>query len=334
MNSGIELSIVVPTFNEEGNIQKFYEELLQVLGTKLVWEIIFIDDGSTDSSWENINKLYQKDIRIRGLRFSRNFGHQYALFAGLSNAYGQAVITMDADLQHPPDTIPLLLEEWRKGVKIVNTIRIDNNISRKKKISSKLFYKIFSFLSGVKLSAGMADFRLLDRQVVEDLLGLKEGSLFLRGMIEWLGYKSSKIEFKCGDRFFGSTKYNLRKMLSLAWTGITSFSIIPLRIGILLGLMTSLFAFYQLFQAVYTKLFTDDAVAGWASTIGIISLLFAILFVFLGIIGEYIGRILIQVQNRPRFIINERIETNAPNSDKSYLEPSHSKNSYQNNIIS
>ena len=308
------LSIVIPAFYEEGNILKLYGELVCTLNTiDLKWEIIFIDDGSQDGTWQEICKLYNTDKRVRGLKLSRNFGHQHAIIAGLSYSLGQVVITMDADLQHPPATIPLLLEEWRKGVKIVNTIRIDTNISWKKKVSARLFYKVFSFLSGVKLSEGMADFRLLDRQVVEELIGLNEGALFLRGLIEWLGYKSSRIEYTCGERFSGRTKYNIRKMLSLGWTGITSFSIVPLRIGIILGLITSIFAFYQLIDAVYTKLFTDDAVAGWASTIGIISLLFAILFVFLGIIGEYIGRILTQVQNRPKFIISERVESEMAN---------------------
>ncbi len=305
------LTIVIPTFCEEGNLPKLYEELNKVLGSlDLEWEIIFVDDGSKDNTWQEIYKFYKHDKRVRGLKFTRNFGHQYALIAGLSNALGKAVITMDADLQHPPNVIPQLLEEWYRGSKIVHTIRKDKeNISWFKKISSEFFYKMFSFLSGVKLSGGMADFRLLDRQVVDELIQFKEGALFLRGLVEWLGYKSSKVEFECGDRFSGNSKYSLKKMLKFAWTGITSFSIIPLRVGILLGLLTSLFAFYQLFEAVYTRLFTNEAITGWASTIGIISLLFGVLFIFLGIVGEYIGRILIQVQGRPRFIISERIES-------------------------
>jgi len=315
------ISLVVPAFYEEGNIIKFYEELVGTIQTvDLKWEFIFIDDGSQDGTWQEICNLYNRDKRVRGLKLSRNFGHQYALIAGLSNSRGQVVITMDADLQHPPDIIPLLLEEWREGVKIVHTIRKDNsNISWRKKISSRLFYKVFSFLSGVSLSSGMADFRLLDRQVVDEIIALKEGALFLRGLIEWLGYKSSKIEYTCRDRFHGSTKYSTWKMLSFAWTGITSFSIVPLRTGIVLGLITSLFAVFQLFDAVYTRLFTGES-SEWASIVGIISLLFAILFVFLGIIGEYIGRILMQVQNRPRFIISERMESKNTNGKENLIE--------------
>ncbi len=304
------LSFVIPIFNEEGNIQKLYEELVKVLDKRLFWEIIFVDDGSSDSSWETITAIYKHDKRVRGLRFSRNFGHQYAFFAGLSAAHGGAVITMDADLQHPPALIPKLLEEWYLGSKIVNTIRKDKeNISWGKKVSSKVFYKIFSVLSGLDLSAGMSDYRLLDRQVVDELVRLKEGALFLRGLVEWLGYKSSKVEFTCGDRFSGKSKYSGRKMFKFAWTGITSFSLVPLRIGIFLGLLTSLFAFFILTHALYMKFVTGNVVPGWTSTTVIITLLFGVLFILIGIVGEYVGRILMQVQDRPKFIISERVES-------------------------
>ncbi len=311
------LSVVIPIFNEEGNVQKLYEELINVLSKSLIWEIIFIDDGSSDNSWETISAIYKHDKRVRGLRFSRNFGHQYAIFAGLSVAHGSAVITMDADLQHPPALIPQLLKEWYSGSKIVHTVRKDNeNISWGKKVSSKVFYKIFSVLSGVDLSAGMADYRLLDRQVVDELVRLKEGALFLRGLVEWLGYKSSKVEFVCGDRFSGKSKYSVRKMFKFAWIGITSFSLVPLRIGILLGLLTSLFAFVRLTQALYGKFFTGNVVPGWTSTTVVMTLLFGVLFILIGIVGEYIGRILMQVQDRPRFIISERVESEEPTDKK------------------
>ncbi len=304
------LSFVIPIFNEEGNIKKLYEELVRVLERGLIWEIIFVDDGSSDRSWDTISEIYKHDKRVRGLRLSRNFGHQYAIFAGLSAAQGSAVITMDADLQHPPSLIPKLLQEWHLGSKIVHTVRKDNeNVSWGKKVTSKLFYKIFSILSGVDLSAGMADYRLLDRQVVNELVRFKEGALFLRGLVEWLGYKSSKVEFNCGDRFSGESKYSVRKMFKFAWTGITSFSLVPLRVGILLGLFTSLFAFFRLGQALYVKFVTGDVVPGWTSTTVVITFLFGVLFILIGIVGEYIGRILMQVQDRPRFIISERIES-------------------------
>jgi len=239
---------------------------------------------------------------------SRNFGHQYSLFAGLKHSRGKAVISMDADLQHPPAMIGKLLEQWRNGYQLVHTVRLDHEgISGFKKKTSQLFYRFFSFLSGVELSEGVADFRLLDRQVVNEILGFKEGGLFLRGLVHWVGYKNTYVDYQCQERYAGESKYNFKRMLKFAWTGITSFSIIPLRIGVIIGLLTSLFAFYQLAEAVYVKFFTNLAVPGWASVIGLVSLLFGVLFILLGIIGEYIARILEEVRGRPRYIISEQV---------------------------
>lgn len=267
-----------------------------------------MDDGSQDKTWIEIMSLCKTDTGVRGIRLSRNFGHQYALFAGLSQAKGEAVITMDADLQHPPQVIPLLVDEWEKGNKIVHTVRLDpKDLSFLKKVTSKLFYRTFSFLSGVRIDPGMADFRLLDRQVVDEMLQLKETRLFLRGLVQWIGYPSSKIEFQCGDRFSGKSKYSFYRMLKFAWSGITSFSVVPLRLSILLGLVSSLFACYQLADTLYTKLFTNIAPPGWASISGFMSLLFGILFVLVGILGEYIARIHEEVRSRPRFVISDRI---------------------------
>ena len=303
------ISIVIPAYYEEGNLFKLYEELLQILTPMSVpWELIIVDDGSTDGTWRELSVLHQQDARVKGLQLSRNFGHQYALSAGLSNATGQAIITMDADLQHPPAVIPQLIAQWNKGSKIVHTVRIDHqNVPWLKKITSRVFYKIFSFLSGVELSAGMADFRLLDRQVADELIQLKESGLFLRGLVQWIGYPSSKVEFQCSQRFSGQSKYTFLKMLKLAWIGVTSFSLIPLRLGTILGLITSLIAFYQLVYAIWAKLFTDTIVPGWATIVAIISLLFGVVFIQLGIVGEYIGRILTEVRGRPRFLISDRL---------------------------
>ena len=303
------LSVVIPAFFEEGNLPELYRELVHVLDSiGLAWEVIIVDDGSTDGTWAEVGKLHRRDTRIRGLRLSRNFGHQYALFAGLSHSSGRAVVMMDADLQHPPAVIPRLLDEWRNGAKIVHTVRKNPpSLPWSKRVTSSLFYRAFSFLSGVQLSAGMADFRLLDRDVVDQLLALREGALFLRGLVHWVGFPTATVEFQCGERFAGSTKYSLWRMVKFAWTGITSFSIVPLRVAIILGLLTSLGAFYQLGAALYVKLFTDQAVPGWASVIGVMSLLFGVLFILLGILGEYLARVLQEVRHRPRFIVSEGI---------------------------
>jgi dolichol-phosphate mannosyltransferase len=308
------LSIVVPAYNEQGNLFKLCAELAKVLSAlELTWEILFVDDGSTDDTWKDIESLYKDDPRVHGIRLSRNFGHQNALIAGLSYAGGRAVISMDADLQHPPDVIPLLVDEWRKGYKIVKTVRRDpENISAFKRWTSRLYYRLFSYLSGVEIQSGMADFRLLDRQVLGELLQFKEEGLFLRGLIQWVGYPSSNVVFDCGTRFSGATKYTLKKMLRFAWHGISSFSLVPLRVGILLGLFSSAIAFIGVFYAILSKLFDGHTVPGWASSLAIISFLFGVLFVFLAILAEYMGRILEEVRGRPRFIVSERLDTTPP----------------------
>jgi len=302
------LSIIIPVYNEAGNLDKLIRELGEALASLEVdWEIIFVDDGSSDDTWALIEKLNGLDSRIKGLRLSRNFGHQYALLAGLANGSGDALITMDGDLQHPPAIIPELVNEWRHGNMVVQTRRIDPpSLPFLKKLSSKLYYWIFSFLSGVKIESGMADFRLLDRRVVRDILEFSEEGLFFRGIAQWVGYRSAKVPFTSNARFSGTSKYSLKKMLKLAWNGITSFSIVPLRLGIFLGLITSLIAFAEIIYAIGVKIFTDSAVPGWASAVSVLSFLFGVLFILLGVVGEYIGRILVEVRQRPRYLIAEQ----------------------------
>lgn len=306
---GPELSIVIPALNEEGNIRKLYALLKSSLSTVgLSWEVIFADDGSTDETWDVIQDLHATDESVKGVRLSRNFGHQYALFAGMCSASGKAVISMDADLQHPPEVIPELVKKWQEGYKIVNTVRQDpDDYSLSKRLLGRGFYWIFSLLSGVKLEYGMADFRLLDRQVVNEILQFREEGLFLRGLVKWVGYKDTSVSFHSADRYSGATKYSFGRMLKFGWRGVSSFSLVPLRLGIALGVLTSGASFFVLADALYQKMVSGTAVPGWASTVGVISLLFGILFIFLGVLGEYIGRILEQVRERPLFIIADDI---------------------------
>lgn len=306
------LSIIIPVYNEAGNLPQLFKELETVVpDLKMSWEVLFIDDGSSDNTWGIITALQRERSSVKGLRLSRNFGHQYALLAGLANATGDAVITMDGDLQHPVRMIPELVNEWRNGNRVVHTRRLDPpTLPPFKKLTSKLYYRIFSYLSGVEIGSGMADFRLLDRQVVNDVLQFSEEGLFYRGIAQWVGYRATTLQYTSHERFSGNSKYSLKKMLRLAWNGITSFSIVPLRLAIFLGIVTSFIAFGEIVYAIAVKIFTDSAVPGWASAISVISFLFGVLFILLGILGEYIGRILIEVRQRPRYLVSDHVGMN------------------------
>jgi dolichol-phosphate mannosyltransferase len=302
------VSVVVPAFNEAGNIPLLYRRVAEVL-QKMVsqrWELILVDDGSRDATWPVICGLAADDPKVRGVRLSRNFGHQYALLAGLEMAEGDAVITMDCDLQHPVEMLPVLFEKWRAGYKVVKTLRQDTcDIGWFKGWTSRSFYRLFSYLSGVRLQPGVADFRLMDRLALHELLRFNEEGLFLRGLTEWIGFSSCAIPYNAGERACGQSQYSLRKMVSLAWKGVSSFSIMPLRIGILIGLIGSLLSVLGVLYAFFGHFFGRRTVPGWASTLMVISLLFSLLFVYLGILGEYVGRIIIEVRRRPRFIVCE-----------------------------
>jgi len=226
--------------------------------------------------------------------------------AGLETARGDAVIMMDCDLQHPVEMIPVLLERWQAGFKVVKTQRHDEcRTGWFKRWTSRVFYRLFSALSGVRLQPGLADFRLLDRQALNELLRLSEEGLFLRGLTEWIGFPACVIPYQAGQRACGQSQYSLKKMVRLAWDGVSSFSITPLRIGIIIGLIGSLVSLIGVFYAFFGKIFGRGTVPGWASTLMVISLLFFLLFVYLGVLGEYIGRIIIEVRHRPRFIVCE-----------------------------
>ncbi|MDD5438642.1 MAG: glycosyltransferase family 2 protein [Candidatus Omnitrophica bacterium] len=301
-----EISVAVPVLNEETNVPALYEALVEVfgrLGTS--WELIFVDDGSTDGTWSRITALNGRDKRVRGIRFSRNFGHQYAFFAGITKSSGRAVITMDGDLQHPPDRIPDLIREWKNGSKIVHTVRIDaRETPFFRRMLSVVFYRLYAYLSGAPIEVGMADFRLIDRQVVDELKRFREAGIFLRGLVHWVGYPSAKITVQYADRHSGKPQYTYLKLSKLMWSGITSFSIVPLRIGVFVGLITSALAFAELVYALIAKLVFKTP-WGWTSAVSLISFLFGILFVLIGLLGEYIGRVLIEVQDRPRYIVRE-----------------------------
>lgn len=306
MNSFRKISVVVPCFNEEEGLKTFNEILIQFLPRIYDYEIIYINDGSSDNTFHIIRALAENNPKIKYISFSRNFGHQNALKAGYDFASGDCAISLDADLQHPPAVIPELISKWEEGFEIVNTIRHDHqSISLAKKISSGLFYRIMKKLSDVNIENGMADFRLVDKKVLKELKRFQENYLFFRGIIPWMGFKQATVEFTANERFAGTTKYTFRKMLKFATTGVTAFSVKPLRISIYLGSVIALLSFIYGLYAIYIHLFTSQAVTGWTSVI--ISVLFVggINLLMLGIIGEYLGKLFIENKRRPNYLISE-----------------------------
>jgi len=301
-----KISVIVPCFNEEDSLATFNQTLIQFLPANYQYEIIYINDGSNDHTFQIILDLAKENQYIKYISFSRNFGHQNALKAGYDYASGDCAISLDSDLQHPPNLIPELISKWEEGFEIVNTIRHDHeSISYTKKISSGIFYQIIRKLSDVNIENGMADFRLIDKKVLKQLKLFHENFLFFRGMIPWMGFKQAIVPFKANERFAGTTKYTFKKMVKFATTGVTAFSVKPLRISIYLGSIIAVIAFMYGLFAVYIHLFTDKAITGWTSVI--ISVLFVggINLLMLGIIGEYLGKLFIENKRRPNYLISE-----------------------------
>lgn len=296
------LSIVVPAFNESGNLPVLVERLATALQA-YDWELVVVDDGSSDDTFGVLCDLARRDPRVRGLTLSRNFGHQYALLAGLDVARGEAVVSMDADLQHPPDLLPQLVARWQDGADVVLTERIPaGRLPWFKVVTSNLFYRLFSWLSGVRMEPGDSDFRLLDRRVLDSLRQVDRTHLFLRGLVRWAGFRCDRVRYDVRDRHSGQSKYSLRRMLRLGFTGITAFSSAPLRAGIGLGLLTSGVAVLEFLYALWVK-FRGHPVPGWVSLVGVTTVLFAINFLLIGMIGVYIGRIFEKVQGRPPYLV-------------------------------
>jgi dolichol-phosphate mannosyltransferase len=299
------ISIVVPAYNEAANLPVLAAAVSDVMGDR-AYELIVVDDGSSDDTFATVERLARADARVRGLSLSRNFGQQGALAAGLRFARGAAVVMMDADMQNPPELLPVMIARWQEGYKVVQSVRHDTGATPlAKRASSHAFYRIFAMLSGRPIGPGMGDFRLLDRAVVDELNDVNDGDVFLRGMLAWMGYRQALVPFPMGTRQSGASKYGLRKMLQLALTGLFAFSPAPPRVGVGVGLCLSLLSLAEFAYVVWAYA-AGRTVPGWASIVAVVTLLFAILFLLVGIQGEYLYRIYVRTQRRPSFLVDRR----------------------------
>ncbi|MCX6250440.1 MAG: glycosyltransferase family 2 protein [Bacteroidetes bacterium] len=308
MNPKPLLSIVIPLLNEQTNIEKLYTELLTALDPLTdSYEIIFVDDGSKDNSLYLIKELADKNSKIFGLSFSRNFGHQIALMAGMEHARGEWVLTMDADLQHPPSLISELCIKLKEGNDVVNTRRRNTKgVGFIKRSTSKNFTRFLNMLTGIKVVDGASDFRLMKREFVDAFIKLPERDRFTRGLVTWLGFRQVFVEYDAPERFSGETKYSYMKMLRYALDAITSFSSKPLRISLYLGMIVITAGFFYGIYATWCY-FSGITVPGWTSLLLVILILGGFQLISLGVIGEYIGRIFNESKARSMYVIKERV---------------------------
>ncbi len=306
-NTNKRISIIVPIFNEELIIRDFYSEVIKNLkDIAYDYEIIFVNDGSKDSSLEILKELYDQDKKVKVVNFSRNFGHQIAISAGIRYAAGDAAIIMDADLQDPPAIVLDLLKKWEEGFDVVYAVRKKRRGESLFKLwTASLFYRIIKRLTKVDIPVDTGDFRLMDRKVYEELSRINERNPFVRGLVSWIGFKQTGIYYERQERFAGQTHYPLRKMIRFALDGITSFSFIPLQMATCLGFFVSFMSFIGIIVFLCLKIFTSVVVPGMAAII--ISILFmgGVQLITLGIMGEYLGRIFDEVKQRPLYIVKK-----------------------------
>jgi glycosyltransferase involved in cell wall biosynthesis len=305
-----DLSVVLPACDEAANIAPMCAALGKVLVPLGTAEIIFVDDGSRDDTLGELRAAAGQNPSLRYISFTRNFGHQAALRAGLHHARGRAVILMDADFEHPPELIPKLVAAWHAGAKVVVTKRDDEDsrLSALKSVTSRLFYRALDTIGDVRIDPGSSDFMLLDRAVVDRIRAIEDRGIFLRGLVRWLGYPMTTVAFSRGRRRSGNTKFTLPRMIELAVTGLSAHSLRPLRFAVWLSLVFAAFGGVLLAYSIVSFVFIQRTVVGWSSIMGAIAILAAAQFLVLGIIGEYVGRILLQTGRRPSYVIAETDE--------------------------
>ena len=303
----MEISIVVPLYNEEKNIRLMHDRLVSsILKITSNFEIIYVNDGSNDNSFLELLKLSNEDERVKYINFSRNFGHQIAVTAGLEYSKGAAVVIIDGDLQDPPEVIPEMYALYKEGFEVVYGQRlIRKGESFLKKITAKYFYRILKKITNINIPVDTGDFRLIDRKIVNDLKNMPEQNKFLRGQIAWLGYSQTSIFFERDERKFGETGYPFSKMLKFALDGITGFSDVPLQFVIKTGIFISFISFLVILYAIFSHFILERTITGWTSLIISSMFIGGVQLISVGIIGEYISRINKNVQNRPLYIVSE-----------------------------
>ncbi len=306
----MKLSFVVPVFNEKENLEECYDRIKKVAESLASeFEIIFVDDGSQDGSLDVLKSLNQRDSRSKFVSLSRNFGHQVALTAGLDVSDGDATVTLDGDLQHPPEVVKDLVKRWKEGIEIVYTVRDTTKVPHTSKgLVSRWFYSMFSKLSDVSLPPNAADFRLMDKRVVEAFRLLRERHRFLRGLVGWVGYSSVGVLYVPDARKRGETKYSTSRMTTLGLDGLLAFSAMPLQIVVIVGLLFCLLGFIYALYIVVIKLFTSQAVPGWASIAFVVSSFGGVQLIVLGLMGLYISRIYDEVKQRPLYLVREKTQ--------------------------
>lgn len=306
------LSVVAPAYNEAEGLPKFLEEVGSVLPPLADdYEILIVDDGSRDATRDVLSRLQAEEPRLRWLSLSRNFGHQAALVAGLEHAWGDVVISMDSDLQHPPSLLPRMVELWRAGSDVVFTTKASSpaGFSLRRRLMMKIGYKVLRAVSGLNLTFGQSDFRLLDRAVLDALVAMPERDKFLRGLISWVGFRQTGIEYQVGTRFAGPEKYTFRQLLHLVTTGVFSFTILPLRLftafGVTIALLSIVYGVFAVIAGGVALTTNNPALSppGWATLTAAITLLGGIQLVGIGLLGEYIGRIYDETKRRPTYVV-------------------------------
>jgi polyisoprenyl-phosphate glycosyltransferase len=309
MKSHCFLSVIVPMYNEEEVIEVTYRRLKAVLDTLgETYEIIFVNDGSRDRTSDIVRGMCKADHGVKLVEFSRNFGHQIAVTAGMDHANGRAVVLIDADLQDPPELIADMVARWREGYDVVYGKRIGRKgESWFKKMTAALFYRLLRSMTSVNIPVDTGDFRLMDRKVCDALISMRERSRFIRGMVSWAGFKQTSVDYVRDERFAGETKYPLRKMIRLSLDAMTSFSTKPLKIAGILGFILSAAGFIYLIIVLYQHFFTDTTTQGWTSLVAISLLFHGITLSLLGVLGEYIGRTYEEAKRRPLYFVSETL---------------------------